>query len=350
MKKRDLLEDPAKIGQNGSLPKICIVGDYIPEVFNALCLACYEYGIRTRTPYHQEGYPLGFDANMSYQIRKPLTVPNFHAFGCCATDIDLERYRLEMCFGIHDHWPHDGKGNREYEYHDRLVREVPVAYGKLYDLPPEDSVVKVPEFVRVHQDELMVRKMKTDWVNKNRFGRDYQLATWVPELDNFSEDAPCLQLIHQRPIQDFTADELTYVLNWDFVFRSHDLLNGWPMNMFALSHYQRLWAKRLTEELDIKFVPGCLTGDSMSLHLYGQYFIKSGLEGLLEQMDSRGWENLAWNVDKFLPPSDLPRLRRIIAAQEDYEKRTGHILANEDLLKQEGYNLDELPYPSEWDE
>jgi hypothetical protein len=122
------------------------------------------------------------------------------------------------------------------------------------------------------------------------------------------------------------------------------------MNMFTLSHYQRLWAKRLTEELDIKFVPGCLTGDSMSLHLYGQYFIKSGLEGLLEQMDSRGWENLAWNVDKFLPPSDLPRLRRIIAAQEDYEKRTGHILVNEDLLKQEGYNLDELPYPSEWDE
>lgn len=342
---RVIHEDLFGIGQDGSLPFILVDGDYVPEVWHKLCLACYDAGIRERTPKHQEGFPLGIDACMSYRIRKPLEEPRLHRFGVCDTPEGLENYRLEVCFGIHDHWVVDAtetfeqeKANEatwDYSYHQRLNREVS------FDLRGERQ--------RETQDQLMINKMIRDWKAKRRFGRDYMLHTWIPGIDNHSEDAPCLQCIQFRLLRDWTQDEQeTFKLIWCFMFRSHDLFKAWPMNIYALSEYQRLWALRLSTELDINIIPGEMLGVSTSLHLYGSYF-EGGMAEHLKIMRNSSWLESAWPREKYLPERDLHGIRRFISSQLDYEQKSGQKKAQPPTLIREGYDLDTFPYPPEWD-
>ena len=342
---RALIEDLTQLPQQGTLPFIGIVGDYVPEVWHKLCLACWFLGSRERTPKHQEGFPLGFDACMGYTIRKPLNEPRLHSFGCCDAPEGLLVYRDEVCFGVHDGWVKDitirteedeKEAYWDYSYHQRLEREVQVV------LPATTYFES--------QDKLMIEKMQKDWMSKHRFGRDYMLHTWIPQIDNFSEDAPCLQMIQFRLLQDPNCEEETYNLVWVIIFRSHDLFNGWPMNMYALSEYQRLWAIRLTNALGIQIVPGEMNGLSTSLHLYGAYFETLDLAGYLKRMRDNPWTDFACSTEKYLPREDWPAIHRRLAAQLDFEAKTGIKRAIDRDLVEVGYDLDTFPYPPEWDD
>jgi len=339
--------------QGGSLPFIYVVGDTVPEVWHNLCLRCWNEGIRERTPKHQEEFPLGFEANVAYKIGFPLAEPRLHSSGCCDEPLGLVNYTLELVYGTHDHWvkPDTEKKPEEkgqlwhYTYHHRLTR---ICRGSMLTEVAPNVWEMVP--FEAPQDELLENKITDDWEKRQRFGRDYLLLTGIPEIDNLSDDSPCLQMIQFRLLQDYTQTD-TWKLVWNFVFRSHDLFNGWPMNMFALSEYQRWWALRLSRVLGLNIEPGEMNGLSTSLHHYGSYFVKTGLAERLQIFSSKPWTDFAWPTEKFnMTPADVRRYYRIIAAQLDFERKTGQQKANPEHLAREGYDLDTYPYPSDWNQ
>ena len=116
--------------QDGSLPVILIDADTIPEAYHRACIACWKEGIRVETPKHLPVYPLGYDAAILIRVRFPLAEPRFHRFGLCDTFEGLEAYRLEVIYGIHDHWvvpvnqvKDPGMARWDYSYHERFTHE-----------------------------------------------------------------------------------------------------------------------------------------------------------------------------------------------------------------------------------
>ena len=52
-------------------------------------------------------------------INQPFSEPRIH-LGFPGGPEDLEKYRQEVVFGIHDHWINPKEGKWTYTYHDRL--------------------------------------------------------------------------------------------------------------------------------------------------------------------------------------------------------------------------------------
>ena len=390
-----------------------IEADTIAKAWHNACLECWYRGTRAHTPKHRDDTPLGFDAGIVISISHPLDDPRIHRYGLCDDLVGMERYRLEVCFGTGNHYAipvihppiieslvagidgcptniirnevvnaigriatqkdvDETVARWDYTYHGLVTRPVQVIYqGKLYTVP---------------QDELMINKMLVDWREKGRFGRDFQLTTWQIREHNLVDDPPCLQRIQFRLLRNHDeekarADENVpengiWSLVWIVDFRSHDLWSGWPENVYAFTDWQRLWAKRLTkrfqaEGIDIEMIPGNYIGWSSSLHLYGSYFEDTNLRGRLEQMETldhplrienNNDENpdttyYGMKTEDMFTQDDLRGYRRFIAAQYDYERITGQddpknrvIKASIKDLTKAGYDLDNYPYPSEWDE
>ena len=99
---------------------VCIVeGKTIAEVWEKSVMTLWEKGGNIPTEYDSPGDPQSRDATMIMVINEPFSEPRIH-LGFPGGMEDLEKYRQEIVFGVHDHWIKPEEGKWTYTYHQRL--------------------------------------------------------------------------------------------------------------------------------------------------------------------------------------------------------------------------------------
>jgi hypothetical protein len=370
---------------DGKIPLISIEAECLAEAAHKTIIACHDYGCRIETPKQKPGMPLGRDANIIVRINNPDSDPKVYFPGFHDTGEGLMQYILEVTHGIHDHWKKTPENPERwgYTYHERFIDQIPFVMQRIK-----------------HDWE----KKKGEWHNGNGrpTGRDYQFAIWRAGEDIILEqpDAPCWQLGQIRLLQDSDGNMvMNYATNW----RSRDLLKAWNQNNIAQVELMKCFRDKIRDMLQVPVKLGCYIDHSDSLHLYGLYYQRDGLEKQIEQM--KGYTNDEDLIEKTLErfdQSDLTKkqkvwikrtlkndkdvagfmdfirdkwlslnyreksrglddffmamtgkdatgLKRYIAAQGDAEMRGHGLNQGEDTLKQLGYNLETIKYPKAWD-
>ena len=101
----------------------------------------------------------------------------------------------------------------------------------------------------IDQIGVLIEKLK-----ENPTTRRAIAITWQPGVDNFRQHTSCLQLVDFLYRQDR--------LHLSAVFRSHDLRQAWPANVYGLNKL----LEHVAKEADMR--PGSLTTFSVSAHVY----------------------------------------------------------------------------------
>ena len=282
-------------------------------------IALYEQGCDVPTSFDRPGDPPSKDATVIVVVDEPLGEPRIHKRALPAGLDDLEVYRLEVVAGVHDHWVNRFGQEWNYTYHER-IRAYDVGDGK-----------------KVDQLENMIRGMaESEFPPQRRF----QIVMWIPSVDPFIDDPPCLQRLHFRLLPDGPGG---WALNLNTDWRSRDGYKAWFMNVFAMTDLQRLVAKELSERMGAPVSVGRYVDKSDSLHIYGKDFTGvGGLDGFFGVLRSKPLSELTWNTE-FAEPMFIEARRRLAAQLE--AERQGH---GRGALAP-GVDLAAYPYPEEWD-
>jgi len=306
----------------GNQPVLFVQGRTLSEAFYKTLLAVWFDGCNVETSFDNPGDPPSKDATVLVEIEDPFAEPRFHKLGWPGGPKDLEIYRLEAVWGVHDHWVDrdiTGRSKKwQYTYHERLFA---------YD---------VGDGQQINQIENMINQMvKAPDLIRRRF----QVATWIPSVDPFIGDPPCLQRLHFRWLP---GEDDTWVLNMNSDWRSRDLFKAWFMNVYAMTDLQRLIALEVGKLRGIKTRVGRYTDKSDSLHIYGKDFSGSGgFQEVLARIVAEPLEGLCWSTE-FLEPM-FKESRHLLAAQLESEQRgagKGIVLP--------GIDEKTFIYPSEW--
>jgi thymidylate synthase len=236
---------------------------------------------------------------------------------------------LEVSHGIHNHWKKTPEEPHfwGYTYNERFVDQLPFVF----------------------------QRIRADWNEKGRItGRDYQVSIWRPGEDIIleQEDPPCFQRGHLRFLIDENGN---HVLNFITDWRSRDLLKAWNPNVLGMTGpvgLHPLLAAKISDMLGIPVGVGAYIDRSSSLHLYGLYVDRDGLDKQIETMKSRGFEALSVSLDDFVAGQterDITHMKRLIAAQADAEAKKHGKQQSEDRLIDLGYEVPNFEYPAEWD-
>jgi len=307
--------------QTGRFPAILIEADTIGEAYHRAVIECYERGCRAQTPKHREGMPLGCDAHITIKVNFPDREPLIHKRGLVEDPRGIVQYILEVTHGIHNHWKKDINNPNDtrwgYTYNERFSEQMPFVFAKI----------------------------ENDHKKKGRVsGRDYFFSIWRVREDSIleQEDPPCWQSGQLRFIEDDKGD---LFLNFLSYWRSRDLAKAWNENVIAMSRLHRLLAAKASNILGREVKIGSYIDTSASLHLYGAYFAEN-FDRHIEAMRRGKASDFTMSLEDFI--GDESYLKRVIAAQMDYEKKTGQKNASEQALKEAGYDLQTFPYPEEW--
>ncbi len=236
-----------KNGEKMRQPVLMAEGKGIAETWEKSLLLLWEKGVPVKTEYDRPVDPASKDASMVMVVNDPLAEPRIHLAFPGGLE-DLEKYRQEVVFGVHDHWINPAEGKWSYTYHARLFN---------YRLSPESEK-------SVNQVELLVEKLRT-----TPYTRRAQAITWIPFVDPFTDDPPCLQRVWCRLLEDEEA-KLFLVMNTHW--RSRDAYRAAFMNLFGLTELQRYIAERLSEKLGRPVQPAQYTEMVDSYHIYGESF------------------------------------------------------------------------------
>jgi thymidylate synthase len=241
---------------------IHVVEPTLPFAWEKAVLTCWEQGDSIPTQYDKPGDPASRDVTAMIHVTDPLAEPRIHrAFpGGLA---DLEKYRAEVLYGVHDHWVNPAEGKWEYTYHDRLFN---------YLVPGLDRPID--------QIEGCIRLLKTCG-----YTRRAQAVTWKAWEDIGIHDPACLQRIYFR-IQDRR-------LNMSVHMRSNDAFKAAFMNMYAFIELQKMVADRVGVPV------GQYVHIADSFHVYGSYFAE--FEGFLKLIASRPPGQRVWSTDAAVP-------------------------------------------------
>ena len=309
----------------GIIPVGLVSGTTLAHATYMAWLACYDYGVRVENVKHGPDEPFAHDMNLTVVVENPLAEPMFFTPGLPGGDLDMETYRLEVWPGIHD----DFIGKCwDYTYHERIAPQV----------------------------EPILQKIEKTWLEKSRItSRDFQFTTWRWENDTVIDDPPCLQIMHLRLLP--TERDMVYKLNLTIVFRSRDLGKGFHMNAYAFISFQRNLARMVTERMGkygFSFEVGRYTDTSISEHLYGQEEKKRHLIETIDKMRVRPWTSFAMESSKYMPQDRVISIRHLLAAQLAFHKDTfgtpkHQFNAPEATLIENGYDIENYPYPPEWD-
>lgn len=318
---------------NGHLPSINVVADNLAEATHKTILAVHDNGLRIETPKQRGGMTLGYDADVTVTINSPDSQPMIYFPGIQDDARGLMQYILEVTHGIHDHWKKTPENPHlwGYTYHERFIDQIP----------------------------FVLQRIKSDWDEKmNRWGegkgsitgRDYQFTIWRPGEDIIleQEDPPCWQSGRLRFTRNSNGE---IVMNYLTEWRSRDLLKAWNENNLGQIALMKSFKDKVSNMLQTDIKLGSYTDRSSSLHLYGLYIDRDGLEQKVKQMKERDWEDTSMGLFDYFErvgATDEAGLKRVIAAQMAYEAGTGNKNASIDTLK-ENYNLEDFPYPESWD-
>jgi hypothetical protein len=380
---KDVYDQQLSVRGNGKIPIIAIEADNLAEATHKAIIACHDYGARIETPKQKPGMVLGRDANMLIRVKNPDSDPKVYFPGFHDTGEGLMQYILEVTHGIHDHWKKSPENPERwgYTYHERFIDQIPF----------------VVQRIKADWDE-----KRGQWFNNNGrpSGREYQFAIWRAGEDIVLEqpDAPCWQLGQLRFLQD---EEGNLVMNYQTNWRSRDLLKAWNENNVAQVELMKSFRDKIQSVLQVPIKLGSYTDHSDSLHLYGLYYERDGLEKQIEQMKgytsdedltekvrnrisksnssvfdrffrkkvldlnvpgfltlikecwlSGNYKEKSMGLDQFfmaMTGKEKKGLKRFVGAQLDAESKGYGLNQSEDRLKELGYNLENFTYPGSWD-
>ncbi|MCX5653745.1 MAG: thymidylate synthase [Planctomycetota bacterium] len=226
----------------------------LPEAWEAAVRRTWEEGARFRTQYDKPGDPPSRDVACLIHVKEPFAEPRIHKAFPGGLE-DLEVYRAEVLYGVHDHWIAPQEGKWEYTYHERLF-----AY-------------KVPGLAEpIDQIAVAVRLLKAA-----PHTRRAQAVTWQAWNDLGIHDPACLQRMWFRieEPEGGGPGRLNLVIH----IRSNDAYKAAFMNMFAFTELQ----KEVAGQLGVEVGEYCHIADSF--HIYGSYFTE--FEGFLGMVARR---------------------------------------------------------------
>ena len=283
--------------KEGDVPVLFVSGLTIPDAWEKALLAVHDEGIQVRTEYDGPGDPPSLDATVLVEVREPLAEPRIHR-NFPGGPVELEAYRQEVLFGIHDHWINPREGKWTYTYHERLF-----AYRPTYDLCDMEGRHRLRP---VNQVAWMIEKLC-----QAPHTRRAQAVTWIPTADPATDDPPCLQRLWARLLP---AGSGGWRLNLNTHWRSRDLYKAWFMNVFALTDLQRWMAEQIAARLGAPVCCGRYVDISDSLHIYGSYRDQS-LEAEVRKMKSSPYSDRAWDSSVLEPMFE--EARRKLAEDPD---------------------------------
>jgi len=239
------------------MKSIHVAEDLLPLAWEKAVLACWEHGERFPTEYDRPGDPDSRDVTAMIHVRRPFDEPRIHRAFPGGLD-DLEKYRAEVLYGVHDHWIDPSAGKWEYTYHERLFT---------YDVPaagPVDQIAAAIEKLRAVPHT-----------------RRAQAVTWQVWNDMTIDDPACLQRLWFRIAGGR--------LHMNIHIRSNDAFKAAFMNMYAFTELQAMVAAAVGVE------PGEYIHVADSFHIYGSYF--GEFEGFLKTVAARSVEDRVFTTD-----------------------------------------------------
>jgi len=254
-----------------NIPVIHVKGENLPEAWERAIVKLYRHGIETETEYDNEKTThKTLEATMIVEVLNPFNEPRIHK-NICGGPEELEVYRQEVVYGIHDNWITKDKGKDNhwlYTYHNRIFH---------YTADKHHHVNQVKEV--------------TNKLTEVHFSRRAQAITWMPYVDNNNYDCPCLQRLWFKITEDI---EGYLYLNMNSHWRSRDAYKAWFMNAYALTSLQSEIADMLTEKIGQKVHIGRYVDISDSFHLYGSYFEEAEPE-IKKMIANPNYLERAWN-------------------------------------------------------
>lgn len=306
---------------SGKIPIISIMTNNLAEATHKAIIACHDYGARVETPKQQPGMTLGYDADMIIEVINPDSEPKIYFPGIHDDDRGVMQYILEVTHGIHNHW----KKNPEhpewwgYTYNERFAPQIP----------------------------FILERIKNDWEKKRRItGRDYNFGIWRAEEDVIleQEDPPCWQRGNFRFLTNSDGEiVMNYITDW----RSRDLLKAWNENNLGQIELMKLFAAKVSDMIGEPVKLGAYIDRASSLHLYGLYIDRDGLEQQVEQIKRDGYEAKSMPLEDYL--GDRTELKRLISAQMQAERNGQGMNQPKEVLERLGYDVKHFPYPDDWD-
>lgn len=255
------------MNNGGGMPVLRIEGDNLPEAWEKAVLATWEEGGDIRTEYDKDEDPASKDCTMIIVINKPMMEPRIHRAFPGGLE-DLEIYRQEVVFGIHDHWINPAEGKWTYTYHKRI-----------FDYAIEDR--------NVNQIDAVIEKLSSV-----PYSRRAQAVTWNVKLDSGIDDPPCLQRLWFRITEDYGRKKF---LNMNSHWRSRDAFKASFMNMYALTDLQRLVAEEISKCRGEDIGVGRYVDISDSFHIYGAYH--EDFKKFLQTVKNRDFSEKTWNTE-----------------------------------------------------
>jgi len=235
-----------------------IVEETLPVAWEKAVVACWDHGESFPTQYDKPNDPNSRDVTAMIHVRNPFLEPRIHRAFPGGLE-DLEKYRAEVLYGVHDHWINPSAGMWEYTYHERLFD---------YRVPSVDQAGK-PTVQHINQIDRCIRLLK-----ECGFTRRAQAVTWQAWNDLGISDPACLQRLWFR-VQNRK-------LNMVIHMRSNDAFKAAFMNMYAFTELQHC----IAQQLDLQPGEYCHIADSF--HVYGSYFAE--FQGFLDNVRTRDWD------------------------------------------------------------
>lgn len=248
---------PKTLNRNGGRkPSLRVQARTIPEAWEKAIIDVWDNGVDIETDYDVGGAqePPSREAAVLIDISHPMKEPRIHKNYPEGVE-GLQKYDMEVRFGIHDHWvkikKDDGSPIWDYSYHERL-----------FAWPTYD---KNGNQIRVNQVEDLIQKL----VRERHITKSGLAISWLPTSDHTAGHSPCLQMILCRLIPD---EKGILHLNMDTTFRSRDNKNALFENIYAFTNLQKDIADDLSDRLGEEVKVGSYIDFSNSLHIYGRDF------------------------------------------------------------------------------
>ncbi len=267
------------------MKSVHIVEKLLPIAWEKAVVACWEQGESFPTEYDKPDDPNSRDVSVMIHVTEPFTEPRVHRAFPGGLD-DLEKYRGEVLYGVHDHWIDPSAGKWEYTYHQRL---------RGYEVP----VVGVFD-----QIEGVVRRLKA--VPHTRRAQAVTYQVWN---DMEIDDPTCLQRLWFR----ISGGKL----HMNCHMRSNDAFKAAFMNMHAFTELQAGVAEAIGVEC------GQYIHLADSFHIYGSYFDE--FEGFLHTIANRSPDQRVYTsdfardffiegCDAMLAEADMPEDKKALVA------------------------------------
>lgn len=288
----------------GHIPVLFVRAHTLPEAWEKAILVLWERGVDLRTEYDRPEDPPSKDATVLIEVTDPLAEPRIHRNIPCGLE-ELEIYRQEVLYGIHDHWIDPSDPDKwTYTYHQRLF-----SYRAVEELEDPSSLGLSP----VDQIQYILDKLC-----ERPYTRRAQATTWIPSADPKTEHPPCLQRIWFRILED---EEGNLLLNMNTHWRSRDAYKAWFMNAYALTEFQKEIAESLSSRLARNCRPARYVDISDSLHIYGSYFPE--VEPEIEKMKRLpDYTRRAWSSTDAVVARITEETRQKLAHDPDYLRRS----------------------------